>query len=138
RTRFTLTGIFRVGPEPGSFQRKFMSNYTSEWGTLPFARPDMGSDNGRSWTLPRKQSISGYIFSHPSGRALSSTAIHPNKSSMNLCRRYVTYLMLVIACEFERGPNQSLQPTALWRCASMSTLITVFSTVAQPRCPSGG
>jgi hypothetical protein len=30
-------------------------------------------------------------------------------------------------------PNQALQPTALWRCASMSSLIIVFSTVAQPR-----
>jgi hypothetical protein len=29
--------------------------------------------------------------------------------------------------------NQSLQPTAPWRCASMSILISVFSTVAQPR-----
>src|SRR5207244_8890040 len=35
-------------------------------------------------------------------------------------------------------PNQSLQPTALWRCASMSILISVSSTVAQPRCQSGG
>ena len=34
--------------------------------------------------------------------------------------------------------NQPLQPTALWRCASMSILISVFSTVAQPRFQSGG
>src|SRR5438270_13957307 len=34
--------------------------------------------------------------------------------------------------------NQSLQPTVLWRCASMSMLISVFSTVAQPRSQSGG
>jgi len=42
---------------------------------------------------------------------------------------------------FRRQPrtsNQSLQPTALWRCASMSILISVFSTVAQPRSRSGG
>ena len=37
-----------------------------------------------------------------------------------------------------KTPNQSLQPTALWRCASMSILITVFSTVAKPRSQSGG
>ena len=35
-------------------------------------------------------------------------------------------------------PNQVLQPAALWRCASMSFLITVASTVAQPRSQSGG
>jgi hypothetical protein len=34
--------------------------------------------------------------------------------------------------------NQALQPTALWRCASVSTLISVFSTVAQPPSRSGG
>ena len=36
------------------------------------------------------------------------------------------------------SPNQSLQPTALWRCASMSILISVSSAVAQPRSQSGG
>jgi hypothetical protein len=34
--------------------------------------------------------------------------------------------------------NKALQPTALWRCASISVLISVFSTVAQPRSQSGG
>ncbi len=34
--------------------------------------------------------------------------------------------------------NQTLQPTALWRCASISILISVSSTGAQPRSPSGG
>ena len=34
--------------------------------------------------------------------------------------------------------NQSLEPTALWRCASMSILISVFSTAAQRRSQSGG
>jgi len=34
--------------------------------------------------------------------------------------------------------NQSLQPTALWRCASMLILISVLSAVAQPRFRSGG
>ena len=34
--------------------------------------------------------------------------------------------------------NKSLQPTALWRCASMSILINVFSVGAAPRSQSGG
>jgi hypothetical protein len=34
--------------------------------------------------------------------------------------------------------NQAVQPTALWRCASMSILASVFSVVAQPRSQSGG
>jgi hypothetical protein len=34
--------------------------------------------------------------------------------------------------------NQSLQPTAPWRCVSMSILISVFSIVAQSRSRSGG
>ena len=34
--------------------------------------------------------------------------------------------------------NKTLQPTALGRCASVSILITVFSTAAQPRSQSGG
>ena len=34
--------------------------------------------------------------------------------------------------------NQSLQPTGLWRCASMSILSSVFLTGAQPRSQSGG
>jgi hypothetical protein len=34
--------------------------------------------------------------------------------------------------------NQSLEPTALWRCAFASILITLLSTGAQPRCQSGG
>jgi hypothetical protein len=34
--------------------------------------------------------------------------------------------------------NQPLQPTALWRCASMSIFISMVSTVAQPRSQSGG
>jgi hypothetical protein len=34
--------------------------------------------------------------------------------------------------------NQSLQPTALWRCVSMSSLISIFSVGAQPRSQSGG
>jgi len=38
----------------------------------------------------------------------------------------------------DNASNQSLQPTALWRCASMSILISVSSTVAQPRPQSGG
>jgi hypothetical protein len=33
----------------------------------------------------------------------------------------------------QKPSNQPLQPTALWRCASMSILISVVSTVAQPR-----
>jgi hypothetical protein len=46
----------------------------------------------------------------------------------------------VISTEYGKrnSSNRSLQPTALWRCASMSTLIRVFSTVAQPRSQSGG
>jgi hypothetical protein len=32
--------------------------------------------------------------------------------------------------------NKALQPTAFWRCASMSILISVLSTVAQPRSQS--
>ena len=35
-------------------------------------------------------------------------------------------------------PNQSLQPTTRWCCASMSILISVSSIAAQPRSPSGG
>jgi hypothetical protein len=35
-------------------------------------------------------------------------------------------------------PNQSLQPTALWRCASMSILISVFPVGATLRSQSGG
>ena len=35
-------------------------------------------------------------------------------------------------------PNQALQPTALWRRASMSILISLFLTFAQPRSRSGG
>jgi len=34
--------------------------------------------------------------------------------------------------------NQSLQPTALWRCASMPILISLFSVGATPRPQSGG
>ena len=34
--------------------------------------------------------------------------------------------------------NKSLQPTALWRYASMPILISVFLTGAQPRFRSGG
>jgi hypothetical protein len=34
--------------------------------------------------------------------------------------------------------NQSLQPTALWRCASMSILISISPGVAHPRSQSGG
>ncbi len=34
--------------------------------------------------------------------------------------------------------NKSLQPTALWRCASISILISVRLTVAEPRSQSGG
>ena len=34
--------------------------------------------------------------------------------------------------------NKSLQPTALWRCASMPILTSVFLTGAQPRFRSGG
>ena len=37
-----------------------------------------------------------------------------------------------------KGSNKALQPTALWRCASMSNLISVSPTVAQPRSQSGG
>jgi hypothetical protein len=40
---------------------------------------------------------------------------------------------------FERKPsNQPLQPTARWRCASISILISALSTVAEPRARSGG
>src|SRR4029077_2887012 len=38
----------------------------------------------------------------------------------------------------KQASNQLLQPTALWRCAWMSILISVFSTVAKPRSQSGG
>ena len=34
--------------------------------------------------------------------------------------------------------NQPMQPTALWRCAFMSILISVISVGAQPRSRSGG
>jgi hypothetical protein len=34
--------------------------------------------------------------------------------------------------------NKSLQPTALWRCASISILINMSSAVVKPRCQSGG
>jgi hypothetical protein len=34
--------------------------------------------------------------------------------------------------------NQSLRPTALWGCASMSILISVFLAGAMPRSQSGG
>ena len=43
-------------------------------------------------------------------------------------------------CVFMRAKpfNQSLQPTALWRCASMLILISVLLVGAQPRYRSGG
>ena len=34
--------------------------------------------------------------------------------------------------------NQTLEPTALWRCASMPILISVASAGAEPRSQSGG
>ena len=40
--------------------------------------------------------------------------------------------------DLPKTSNQSLQPTALWRCASMSILISMFSVGAQPRSQSGG
>jgi hypothetical protein len=38
----------------------------------------------------------------------------------------------------QKQSNQELQPTALWRCASRSILISVSPIVMQPRSPSGG
>jgi hypothetical protein len=46
------------------------------------------------------------------GESLSSTATHPNKSSMDLCRRSATYLVLVTSCRLEQGPNHTMEPTA--------------------------
>ena len=37
-----------------------------------------------------------------------------------------------------KSSNKSLQPTALWRCESMSILISIFSVGATPRSQSGG
>ena len=37
-----------------------------------------------------------------------------------------------------KSSNQALQPTALWRCASMSILTNIFSVGAKPRSQSGG
>src|SRR5882724_6086514 len=55
-----------------------------------------------------------------------------------ICRAFSRDLFRLVSMLFTNRPNQSLQPTALWRCASMSILISVFSTVAQPRSQSGG
>jgi hypothetical protein len=49
-----------------------------------------------------------------------------------------TLSFIPICSSSMNASNQSLQPTALWRCASMSILISVSSTVAQPRSQSGG
>jgi hypothetical protein len=82
----------------------------------------------RSWSLPcvssrgrKTVSASGIRYSHVRSRA----------------RRHdhsITSLHMLTAI----ASNQSLRPTALSRCASMSILISVFSTGAQPRSRSGG
>jgi hypothetical protein len=50
----------------------------------------------------------------------------------------VSFAVLHAARLHRSASNQSLEPTALWRCASMSILIRVVSTGAQPRRRSGG
>jgi hypothetical protein len=49
----------------------------------------------------------------------------------------VSRLHSLIAVTLETS-SKALQPTALERCAPMSILISVLSTVAQPRSQSGG
>jgi hypothetical protein len=48
------------------------------------------------------------------------------------------FSLIAADCDRPKSSNKSLQPTALWRCASMSILITLSSTIAQPRSQSGG
>ena len=53
-------------------------------------------------------------------------------------RRYNIRMWQYVSRMQRRSSNQSLQPTALWRCASMSILISLFSVGATPRSQSGG
>ena len=66
---------------------------------------------------------------------ISGTVTLSSEGKLDILRRI---FILVIACMNCNRPNQSLEPPALWRCASASLLITLFSTTAQPRCRSSG
>ena len=59
-------------------------------------------------------------------------------SSLVSLLRSILFSMSSVSSSRIETPNQSLQPTALWRCASVSILISVFSVGAQPRSQSSG
>jgi hypothetical protein len=50
----------------------------------------------------------------------------------------VLFAVLHAARLYRSASNQSLEPTALWRCASARILIPPLTTEAQPRSQSGG
>jgi hypothetical protein len=50
----------------------------------------------------------------------------------------MSFLSPRLFCLGQKSSNQPLQPTALWRCAPMSLLVSVFSVGAIPRSQSGG
>jgi len=52
--------------------------------------------------------------------------------------RLIRFIMSNVSSSHTQTPNQSLEPTALWRCASMPIFISVASTGAQLRFQSGG
>jgi hypothetical protein len=65
---------------------------------------------------------------------------HPQSPMSNLVflLQSILFSMSSVSSNHSETPNRSLEPTALWRCASISHLITVFSTGAQPRSQSSG
>jgi hypothetical protein len=103
------------------------------------------SSRGRAWVyrhhtrfLASVQRTGSVVHSNPSGfisvwiRAAGFTCFH------NLALRPFSHQVFPFTPMSRKRPNQSLQPTALWRCASMSILTSIFSVEAKPRFPSGG
>ena len=64
--------------------------------------------------------------------------IQANVVHVRLLRDGQVYTFRRATLKSASASNQSLEPTALWRCVSASILISLFSTVAQPRSRSGG
>ena len=91
----------------------------------------------RVWGLVAARRSSAFLFPLPHGTAKAQWhALHVWRAArttpkLEMDSRRGHY-------ELKTTSNQSLQPTALWRCVSMSILISVFSVGVRPRSQSGG
>jgi hypothetical protein len=112
------------------------SGTNSRWaaGHLPLAHVTTATNSFGMVAMASSRSVDHFTL----GRAVLRNHRQSPMSSLMFLLQSILFSVSSVSFSRTETPNHSLEPTALWRCASKPILISLFSTGAEPRSQSGG